>query len=386
MFSRAKKTHVAEWWWTVDRELLGALIMLLMLGMVLSFAASPPVAERLGYSTWHFVIRHAIFLVPSVIVLVGASFLTARQARVTALIVLVGALVLLVGTLVIGIEVKGARRWISFLGQTVQPSEFVKPAFAVIAAWLFAEKMKHPDVPARIIAFGLVVFISALLLLQPDFGQTVLVVASWVALLFLAGVSWWVIGVLAGAAGGGAVLAYNVFPHVARRIDSFLNPGTGNNYQVEKALQSLLEGGWFGRGPGEALARRYVPDAHADFVFSAAAGEFGILFCLVLVGLIAFITVRALLIAQKQSNLFARLGASALAIQFGLQSSINLAVNLNLAPPKGMTLPFVSYGGTSMLATAFGMGLILALTRRKPEERIATGVPLRREGLAQNAI
>ncbi len=385
MFSRAKKTPVAEWWWTVDRELLGALILLLMFGMVLSFAASPPVAERLGFSTWHFVIRHALFLVPSIIVLVGASFLSARQARVSALIVLVGALVLLVGTLVFGIEIKGAKRWISFMGQTVQPSEFVKPAFAVIAAWLFAEKMKHPDVPARTIAFGLVVFISALLLLQPDFGQTVLVVASWVALLFLAGISWWVIGALIGAASGGGVLAYFVFPHVARRIDSFLNPGTGNNYQVEKALQSLLEGGWFGRGPGEALARRYVPDAHADFVFSAAAGEFGILFSLVLVGLIAFISIRALLLAQQQNNLFARLGASALAIQFGLQSGINLAVNLNLAPPKGMTLPFVSYGGTSMLATAFGMGLILALTRRKPEERIATGVPLRRGDLAQNA-
>ncbi|HHG89248.1 MAG TPA: cell division protein FtsW [Devosia sp.] len=386
MFSRARKTPVAEWWWTVDRELLTALISLLLLGMVLSFAASPPVAERLGYSSWHFVIRHAFFLVPSIMVLAGASFLSARQARVSALVVLVGALVLLVGTLVIGTEVKGAKRWISFLGQTVQPSEFVKPAFGVIAAWLFAEKMKHPDVPAGLIAFGLVVIISTLLLLQPDFGQTVLVVASWVALLFLAGVSWWVIGVLAGAAGGGAVLAYFMFPHVARRIDNFFNPGTGNNYQVEKALQSLLEGGWFGRGPGEALARRYVPDAHADFVFSAAAGEFGILFGLVLVGLIAFITIRALLIAQRQNNLFARLGASALTIQFGLQSSINLAVNLNLAPPKGMTLPFVSYGGTSMLATAFAMGLILALTRRKPEERIATGVPLRRGGVAQNAI
>jgi cell division protein FtsW len=353
------------------------------MGMVLSFAASPPVAERLGLSPWHFVIRHALFLVPTATVLIGVSFLNARQARIAGLGVLLVGLILMVGTLVFGVEVKGSQRWIEFLGQTIQPSEFVKPAFAIIAAWLFSEKMLHPEMPARLIAFGLVLMISTLLLLQPDFGQTVLVVATWVALLFLAGISWWVIGVLIGAAGGGGVLAYFVFPHVARRIDTFISPETGNNYQVEKALQSLLEGGWFGRGPGEAIVRRYVPDAHADFVFSAAAGEFGILFGMVLVALIAFISIRALLISQKQSNLFSRLGASALAIQFGLQSGINLAVNLNLLPPKGMTLPFVSYGGTSMLATAFGMGVLLALTRRKPEEKLTRSIPVAHSILAK---
>ena len=385
MFSRARKTPIAEWWWTVDRELLGAVVLLLMCGVILSFAASPPVAERLGLSSWHFVIRHGLFAVPALATLVGVSFFSARQARVSSLIILVVSLVLLVATLKFGIEVKGARRWVSILGFSVQPSEFAKPAFAVIAAWLFAEKMKRPDMPAQSMAFGLLVLIVALLLLQPDFGQTVLIVATWAALLFLAGISWWVIGGLMGVAMGGAVLAYLVFPHVARRVDLFLSPESGDNYQVDRALQSLLEGGWFGRGPGEAMVRRYVPDAHADFIFSAAAGEFGILFCLVLVGLIGFITLRALFIAQKQTRLFPRLTASILAIQFGLQSGINLAVNLNLLPPKGMTLPFVSYGGTSMLATAFLLGIILALTRRKPEDKLATGIPKYRQALAQVA-
>ncbi len=385
MFSRAKKTPVAEWWWTIDRELLGALVLLLLCGVVLSFAASPPVAERLGLSSWHFVIRHWLFAIPTLVVLIGASFLSVRQARVAALVVLVGAIVLLVATLQFGIQVKGSRRWISILGISLQPSEFVKPAYAVIAAWLFAEKMKHPDMPAQIIASALMVLIAVLLMLQPDFGQTVLMVVTWAALLFLAGISWWLIGLLMGVAAAGAGLAYLVFPHIARRIDIFINPESGDNYQMDRALQSLLEGGWFGRGPGEAIVRRYVPDAHADCVFSAAAGEFGILFCLVLVGLIGFITLRALFLAQQQTGLFARLAASTLAIQFGVQSGINLAVNLNLLPPKGMTLPFVSYGGTSMLATAFAMGLVLALTRRKPEERLATGIPRYRNSLAQGA-
>jgi cell division protein FtsW len=213
------------------------------------------------------------------------------------------------------------------------------------------------------------------LLLQPDIGQTALVLVTWAALLFLSGISWLVIFGLIIAGVGGLFGAYVFFPHFAKRIDSFINPEDGNTYQVDKALNSLLEGGWFGRGPGESLAKKVIPDAHADYVFSAAAGEFGILFCLCLVGLIAFIVIRALMGAQRQSSLFARLAASTLAVQFGLQCGINLAVNLNLIPPKGMTLPFVSYGGTSMLAIAFGMGLILALTRKKPEERLATGLP-----------
>jgi len=383
LFSRARKTPLAEWWWTIDRELLAALILLMIAGMVLSFAASPPVAERLGLSPWHFIIRHALFCIPALGVLVATSFLGHRQTRIYALVVLVFSIVLLYATLKFGTEVKGARRWVSFAGQSIQPSEFVKPAFAVIGAWLFSESMQLKNVPGRIIATGVAGIIIGGLLLQPDVGQTALMLATWAALLFLSGISWWLIFGLMGAGVFGVFGAYLLFPHVSKRIDTFLNPdGGGNTYQIDKALGSLLEGGWFGRGPGESMAKKVIPDAHADYVFSAAAGEFGILFCLLLVCLIGFIVVRALIGAQRQASLFPRLAASTLAIQFGLQSAINLAVNLNLIPPKGMTLPFVSYGGTSMIAIAFGMGLMLALTREKPEERIATGLPAYRSALA----
>jgi cell division protein FtsW len=375
MFSRDRKTPLAEWWWTVDRQLLIALILLIFVGMMLSFAASPPVAERLGLGPWHFIIRHALFGLAALPVLIVTSFLSDRQARFAALGVLIVSVILLWLTLKLGTEVKGARRWVSFAGNTIQPSEFVKPAYAVIGAWLFAESMQQKGMPARIIASAIMGIIVAGLLLQPDIGQTALVLATWAGLLFLSGISWVLIAGLMGAGVGGLFGAYFLFPHFAKRIDSFLNPEGGNTYQVDKALSSLLEGGWFGRGPGESLAKKVIPDAHADYVFSAAAGEFGILFCLCLVALIGFIVLRALIGAQRQTSLFTRLAASTLAIQFGLQCAINLSVNLNLIPPKGMTLPFVSYGGTSMIAIAFGMGLMLALTRKRPEERLATGLP-----------
>ena len=376
MFSRAEKTPLAEWWWSIDRELLGSLILLMTCGMVLSFAASPPVAERLGLNEWHFVIRHAMFCVPAVIVMIATSFLNHRQARFWALGTLIVSVALLWATLKFGTEVKGARRWMSFAGNSIQPSEFVKPAFAVLGAWLFSESMVLKNVPGKIMATLIMVAIVGGLLLQPDIGQTALILATWAGLLFLSGISWWLIIGLAGGAGGLLFSAYVVFPHFSKRVDTFLNPdGGGNTYQIDRALQSLLEGGWFGRGPGESIAKKLIPDAHADYVFSAAAGEFGILFCLCLVALIAFIVIRGLMGAQRQSSLFARLAASTIAIQFGLQCSVNLAVNLNLIPPKGMTLPFVSYGGTSMIAIAFGMGLMLALTRKRPEERMVSGLP-----------
>jgi len=373
MFSREKKTLLAEWWWTIDRQLLFALFLLLSIGVALSFAASPPVAVRLGYSSWHFIIRHMVFIVPTLIVLIGASFLTPRLARYAALVLLIISLFLLALTPFFGFEANGAKRWISVFGQSIQPSEFVKPAFAIIAAWLFSEKIKYENVPGGIFATIIMLIIVALLLIQPDIGQTVLVAFIWVALLFFSGVAWWIIISLGGFALVSLIIIYFFFPHFSKRVDGFLNPEA--SYQVEKALQSISEGGWFGRGPGEAIAKRYLPDAHADYVFAAGVGEFGIIFSIFLVALIVFIIIKSLGNALGQKDLFSRLAASAIAVQFGVQSFINLAVNLDLVPSKGMTLPFVSYGGTSMIAIAFGMGLMLALTRTKPQESLISGLP-----------
>jgi cell division protein FtsW len=385
MFSRDRKTLLAEWWWTVDREMLAALTLLIGIGMVLSFAASPAVAIRHGFDEWHFVIRHAGFAIAAIGVMIAVSLLPPRWVRIAALLTLFASIGLLALTLVHGTEVNGSKRWVSLLGQSIQPSEFAKPAFAIIAAWLMSERMKRNDVPGHTIAVLLLGTIVGFLVLQPDVGQTALMVLTWATLLFIAGISWWMILALGAAALALLTGAYMLFPHVSRRIDAFLQPGTGDTYQVDMALKSLIEGGWFGRGPGEAVANRALPDAHADFVFSAAAGEFGILFCLALVLVIMFVAVRGLMRAQNLPDMFSRLAVSALALQFGLQSAINLAVNINLIPPKGMTLPFVSYGGTSMLAVAFGMGVLLSLTRRKPQEAIATGLPLEREALRHEA-
>lgn len=385
MFSRDRKTLLAEWWWTVDREMLAALTLLIGIGMVLSFAASPAVAIRHGFDEWHFVIRHAGFAIAAIGVMIAVSLLPPRWVRIAALLTLFASIGLLALTLVYGTEVNGSKRWVSVLGQSIQPSEFAKPAFAIIAAWLMSERMKRNDVPGHTIAVLLLGAIVGFLVLQPDVGQTALMVLTWATLLFIAGISWWMILALGAAALALLTGAYMLFPHVSRRIDAFLQPGTGDTYQVDMALKSLIEGGWFGRGPGEAVANRALPDAHADFVFSAAAGEFGILFCLALVLVIMFVAVRGLMRAQNLPDMFSRLAVSALALQFGLQSAINLAVNINLIPPKGMTLPFVSYGGTSMLAVAFGMGVLLSLTRRKPQEAIATGLPLEREALRHEA-
>ena len=367
LFSRESRTPLARWWWSIDRQVLGALLLLLALGLMLSLAASPAVAQRVGLPPWHFVVRHAVFCMLSLIVMLGTSLLDYRQARIWALAALTLGLILMTATPFLGEEVKGARRWLTIGGFSLQPSEFVKPGFAVVVAWLLAETQQRPDMPARTMAFVLTVAVAAGLLLQPDIGQTVLVSATWGAALFLSGAPWWWMAGLIGVASLLLFAAYQMFPHFARRMDAFLDPEAGGNtYQIDRAIAAIIEGGWFGMGPGESIAARRIPDAHADYVFAAAAGEFGILFCLSLVGIIVFIVLRILRLSLRLTAPFARLGASTLALLFAMQSFIHIAVNLGLFPTKGMTLTLVSYGGTSMIAVAFGMGLALALTRREP--------------------
>ena len=367
MMSRADRTVISEWWWTVDRLLLGALFTLMVVGIVLCLAASPPVAARLGIpDPFHFVNRQVLFLIPAVAVMLATSFLSPRSIRRLCMLVFAVFLVLLCATLVIGPEVKGARRWLVLAGITVQPSEFLKPAFVVLAAWLFSESGKRPEMPAQLLAMALLGTVMVPLVLQPDFGQTMLVVLVWGSLFFLAGLRWiWMVGLL-GLGAGGLVLTYNVVPHVKKRIDRFLDPASGDTYQIDTALESFRHGGWFGQGPGEGTVKRILPDGHTDFVFAVAAEEFGVILCLILLALFAFIILRSLSRAVDEQDPFARFAATGLALLFGLQASINMAVNVHLIPAKGMTLPFISYGGSSLISLAFGMGMLLALSRRRP--------------------
>jgi cell division protein FtsW len=367
MVSRADRSALAEWWWTVDKYILGGSLVLMLVGIVLSFAGSPAVAERLGYDSFHFVTRHIAFAVPALAVLIATSFLSPQSARRVSLVVLGVMLVMMLATLFIGIDVKGARRWINFGELSIQPSEFMKPAFVVTVAWLFAENRRRQDIHGDIFAVILLVIVAALLIAEPDFGQTMLSLISWSLLFFMAGMSWFWIVLLIAVGFGGVFAAYTLLPHVAARIDKFISPASGDTFQVDKALDSILHGGWFGVGPGEGMVKRVLPDAHTDFIFAVGAEEFGIIACLVLVLTFALIVFRGLSRSTQTEDPFARLAAAGLVVLFGVQSVINISVNLNLIPAKGMTLPFISYGGSSMIAMGFEIGLLLAFTRRRAE-------------------
>ncbi len=370
--SRTDQGPVANWWWTIDKWLLAAFLGLIGLGVVLSFAASPAVAERINLESFHFVKRQIAYIIPALLALIAVSFLTPRHIRRFALLLLAVSLVLMVAVLFTGLEVKGSKRWISIAGMSLQPSEFLKPAFVIVCAWLFSEHAKQPDIPGNLFAIILLGVVAALLVAQPDLGQTMLIVATWGVMFFMAGMSWlWI--VLLGSLGvAGAVGAYMSFPHVAGRIDRFLT-GEGDTFQVDMGREAIIRGGWLGQGPGEGTIKRVLPDSHTDFVFAVAAEEFGIVLCFIILGLFAFVVMRSLRTAMHERDDFTRLAIAGLVVLFGLQSVINMGVNLQLLPAKGMTLPFVSYGGSSLVAMAICMGMVLALARRRPEKRVSVG-------------
>lgn len=373
MISRAERTRFGEWWWTIDKPLLFSVAALMLGGIVLSLAASPGVAERLNLDLFHFVNRQVMFLLPAIGLMLGLSLLDPRGVRRAALVAFLVFYPLMILTLFIGPEIKGAHRWIQIGPLGLQPSEFVKPSFIVLAAWLFAEGARRRDVPGHAMAILLFLATIGILIIQPDFGQTMLVSVVWGGLFFLAGLRWiWMAG-LAGIGVGGVFLAYSALPHVRARFGKFMDPGSGENFQSERAFESFVSGGWLGKGPGEGTVKRILPDAHTDFIFAVTGEEFGILFCLIILGLFAFVVLRGLYLASEEEEPFTRLAIAGLTMLFGLQSAINMAVNVQLMPAKGMTLPFISYGGSSLLSLALSVGMLLALTRRRPRAMLSTG-------------
>jgi cell division protein FtsW len=366
-FSRADRSRLADWWFTVDHALLYAILIIVGAGVVLSLAASPAVAIKKGLAPYYFVERHLLFSALGLVVMLGTSLLAPATVRRLAAVLLVLAMTGLVAVYFTGQELNGARRWLSFEGHSIQPSEFAKPAFVVVSAWLLAEAKVRPDMPALAISIALYVVFAGLLVIQPDVGQTLLISCVWATMFFVSGQPILGAAIFGGLGAAGIFAAYEIFPHVAGRINRFFNPQTGDFSQGDRAMRSFAEGGFLGRGPGEGTIKTSLPDAHTDYIFAVVAEEYGVLACLVLLSLFAFVVIRALLAAVREPEPASRLAIVGLGVMFGLQALINMGVNVGLLPAKGMTLPFISAGGSSMLAISLTLGMMLALTRQRAD-------------------
>ena len=370
-FSRTDTSVLGRWWWTVDRWMLTAVLLLMLLGAALALAASPAAAERIGLDSFHFARQQLLFLPVALIVMIGVSLLSRTGIQRIATAGTVLGIVLLALTLIVGLELNGASRWLALGSFNLQPSEFVKPCLAVFMAAVLARPREEQLRYGKLLASIPVILAALILVLQPDIGMAVTVAAVWFVQMFVAGMPL-VLAVLGAAAiAGGLVFAYHNLTHVKARIDQFIDPTTGDTYQVDTSLRAFEVGGLFGRGPGEGFVKNVLPDAHTDFIFAVAAEEFGVIACIVIVGLFGFIVFRGFARATRGGDLFSLIAVAGLLAQFGFQALINMGVAIRLLPAKGMTLPFLSYGGSSTMATAIGLGMVLALTReRRSDEGI----------------
>ncbi len=383
-FGRADRSFLARWFWTIDRPLLVMLFVLTGIGVIAVAAASPAAAHLYSDSTTrlaplHFLKRQLFWVALGLPLMLAVSMLSRQQARRLALILFPLGMVALMLVPFLGVERNGATRWLLIGSFQLQPSEFLKPAFIVATAWLLAARFQDRTLPVIPVSAALLALILLLVIGQPDIGQAALFTAVWLVQASLAGLSLGIVFILLGVGGFGLFLAYMFQPHVRARLDAFLH-GEGDTYQVDRALDCFRSGGLFGAGPGEGWAKFRLPEAHTDYIFSVIGEEFGALACLALALLYLAIVVRVLLQLLEEEEPFVLLAAAGLVAQFGGQAIINMCVNLALFPPKGMTLPLVSHGGSSFLAVAFSMGLLLAFTRRN--RHLARSPYLRAAGAA----
>jgi cell division protein FtsW len=365
LFARTNRGLLSQWWWTVDRQMVGGVLALIGFGYLMAFAASPAVAQTIGKSIYYFANKQFVFLSLAGFVFLGVSMLSPKTIKYFALLLLAGALGGVIATLFFGVTVKGASRWLIIAGISVQPSEVLKPAFVVVTAWLFARQRAKFVAHDMWLAVVLLLGTCALLAMQPDFGQTILLGLVWMCLFFLSGGSMKLIAAMASLGLLAGTYVYATYGYFRSRIDRFLDPSTGDTYQVDKAMDAIRSGGITGVGPGDGRVKSILPDAHADYVFAVAAEEGGLIIGCFIVFTFAFLVWRALWALREEREHWVQLAASGLICLFGLQAIINLSVNLNLMPSKGMTLPFISYGGSSLLASAITMGMLVGLMRRR---------------------
>jgi cell division protein FtsW len=358
-----KNNFVKRWWRIIDQQTFIALIILFALSLMLVTTASPAVANRIGLPENYFSTRQVIFLSAANLLIILFSSLDKKWIKRVSILGFLFSLLMLVMVKFYGYEVKGSTRWISIAGFSYQPSEFMKPFFAVVVGWILSLKNKD-NFPSLQICLLLYLVVAVLLVIQPDFGMLVMITAVLGIQLFVAGLPliWIILSVLAGFVG--IIGAYLLLPHVAARINKFLDPSNTENYQVTKSITAFQQGGMYGRGPGEGIVKQHIPDSHTDFIFAVAGEEFGAIICLMIICIFAFIVLRVLFRLIKEDDKFTGIAAIGIISQFGLQSVINIGVTLNLLPTKGMTLPFISYGGSSTLAISIAIGMLLGLTKR----------------------
>ncbi len=368
---RTDKSLLSRWWWSVDHLTVYALLMLAVVGLVLVAAASPPVAERIGLNAFYFTNRQMIFMIPTFSVMFLMSFAGRKTIWRVSSLIMIASVMLLFALLIMGFNTKGATRWIHVMGFSLQPSEFVKPAFAICSAWFISKYKYDEKFPGHQIAIGMLGITLVLLLLQPDFGMSFVLSAIWGVQMFLSGIPIILIVFLVSLGLLGVIGAYLLFPHVASRIDRFLDPASGDTYQVEKSLDAFSNGGLWGTGPGHGNVKLHLPDAHADFIFAVAGEEFGMIATLIIVSIFCFIIVRSILRVIKSEDMFLILAVSGVLTQLGVQSLIHMGSSLQLLPAKGMTLPLISYGGSSLLSFGYAMGALLALTSKRVASELA---------------
>ncbi len=357
-----------KWWRTIDRWTMSCVLILFVIGLLLGLASSPPLAGRNGFDPFHYVERQALFGGLALIAMLLTSMMSPTLVRRLAVLGFLGAFVALAFLPVFGTDFgKGAVRWYSLGFASLQPSEFLKPGFVVVAAWLLAASQEINGPPGRLWSFALCMAIVGMLVLQPDFGQACLILFGWGVMYFVAGAPMLLLVGMAGAVVLGGMFAYSNSEHFARRIDGFLNQEVDPTTQIGYATNAIREGGLFGVGVGEGQVKWSLPDAHTDFIIAVAAEEFGLIMVLIIIALYSIIVVRSLLRLMKERDMFIRLAGTGLACMFGVQAMINMGVAVRLLPAKGMTLPFVSYGGSSLIAGGIAVGMLLAFTRTRPQ-------------------